>query len=284
MLTSIIISAYNEEKYIKKCLEETIRVFNDAKIDYEIIVAADGCTDDTVNIASEYLPLERILMSEERLGKGGGIMEASRLASGSHILIMDADLSVHPQCYFDLVRERADLAIGCRSLESYPRFRWLLSRVFNVLFRFMFKLRLSDTQCGFKLVKREVLDDVREGFKTMGFAYDVELLVRAHKKGYKIVEVPVFYSHNMDSKVETTKQSFEMGVDLMRIWYYMNEGVVKRFAKYSLIAFLFGYLANLSLIYLFERFFSLWWGYGMFISALMIHFLKFLFNEHWTWG
>lgn len=284
MLTSIIIPAYNEEKYIRECLEETIQVFNDAKIDYEIIVAADGCTDDTVKIASEYLPQERILMSEERLGKGGGIMEASRLASGSHILIMDVDLSVRPQWYFDLAEQKADLVIGTRDKESYPWLRWVLSRAFNALFRFMFKLRLHDTQCGFKVLKREVLDDVREEFKTMGFAYDIELLVRAHKKGYSIVEVPVSYSHNTDSKVKTLNQSFEMGLDLIRIWYYLNEGVVNRFAKYSLVAFFFGYLANLTLIYLFERFLNVWWGYGMFISALLIHFLKFLFNERWTWG
>jgi glycosyltransferase involved in cell wall biosynthesis len=225
MLTSIIIPAYNEEKYIRECLEETIRVFNDAKIDYEIIVAADGCTDDTVKIASEYLPQEKILISEERLGKGGGVMEASRLASGSHILIMDVDLSAHPKSYFDLVRENADVVIGTRSKESYPWYRWFLSRAFNLLFRFMFKLRLHDTQCGFKLVRREVFEDIRDCFKTGGFAYDVELLMRAHKKGYKIVEVPISYLHNTDSKVKTLRQSFEMGLDLARIWYYLNVGV-----------------------------------------------------------
>lgn len=284
MLTSIIIPAYNEEKYIRECLEETMRVFNDAKMDYEIIVAADGCTDNTVKIASEYLPQENILVSERRLGKGGGVLKASRRTRGSYVLIMDIDLSVHPREYFGLIRQKADLATGCRDLESYPRFRWVLSKAFNVLFRFMFKLRLHDTQCGFKLVTRELMEDIRGGFKTTGYAYDVELLMRAHRKGYKIVEVPVFYSPHGDSKTKKLKQSFEMGFDLIRIWYYLNEGVANRFVKYSFIAFLFGYVANLSLIYFFERFFNVWWGLGMFFSALIIHFLKFLLNEHWTWG
>ena len=100
MKLSIILPSYNEEKRLANALDELIIFLMQSGYEYEIIVSADGSTDDTEKIASEYAEkCENIFLVTfpERLGKGGGIINASRVATGDVLIIFDADLSVPPE-------------------------------------------------------------------------------------------------------------------------------------------------------------------------------------------
>jgi len=223
---SIIIPAYNEEARIVRCLEKLCEVKKD---DWEIIVSADGCSDRTIEIAKGY-PV-KIVCFPERLGKGGGVLHALEFASGENIVFMDADLCVSPKeipCLLDKLASY-DIVIGSRNLKgsrilvSPPSYRKVLGKGFNWLFRILFRIDLRDTQCGFKAVKKQVLQDLVGELHTDGFAFDVDLIAKAHRRGYRIAEIPIEWSYDNGSKVDVFRQIYFMGKDLMTIWLETNK-------------------------------------------------------------
>lgn len=179
---------------------------------YEIIVSADGCTDDTERIASEYAAThpDVVLVSfPERLGKGGGILNAARAASGDVLIVMDADMATPPtQIPHALKRmeeEEADIIYGSRNMAGSailvkpPLYRKILGKGFNFLFRLLFGINFHDTQCGFKVIRRDVFDLLSRNLNIEGFAFDIDLAVKAVRHGYKIIELPITWSHvNME--------------------------------------------------------------------------------------
>jgi len=221
MNVSIIIPAYNEEKRIFYCLDRLIPSLAE---DYEVIISADGCTDKTLEIAKLF-PV-KVAVFHERLGKGGGILNALRVATGETIVITDSDLSTPPSQIPKIVDalRSADIVLGSRNLNDSvikvkpPIHRILLGKAFNWLFRRLFKIKIFDTQCGFKAMNREIFQDLSKDLNIDGFAFDVDLIVKAHKKGYKILEMPIVWSYKKGSKVICLRQIFAMGRDMLTIW------------------------------------------------------------------
>ena len=221
MKVSLIIPVYNEEKRIYDCLNQLFRSLSG---DYEIIVSADGCTDGTVETIKHF-PV-KVATFRERLGKGGGILNALRLAEGEAIVITDVDLSASPSQIPKIVDAlgNADIVLGSRNLKDSaikvkpPIYRILLGKAFNWLFRRLFKIRIFDTQCGFKAVRREVFQDLSNDLSVDGFAFDVDLVVKAYKRGYKILEIPIDWSYKKGSKVNSLRQIYAMGRDLLMVW------------------------------------------------------------------
>jgi dolichol-phosphate mannosyltransferase len=218
---SIIIPVNNEEERIFDCLRQLTRSLPE---DYEIIVAADGCTDRTVATAKLF-PI-KVATFPERLGKGGGILHGVRHAAGAAIVIADVDLSVAASDIPRLVEELrdADVALGSRNLHGSvikrkpPLHRIVLGKAFNWIFRRLFPIRVSDTQCGFKAVKAEVFQELSNDLNVDGFAFDAALIVKAHRKGYRITEIPVVWAHKPGSRVNSLRQIYVMGRDLMLVW------------------------------------------------------------------
>ena len=240
MKISIILPAYNEEARLPSCLDELLSYLPTLDIQYEIIVSADGCTDDTEKIASEYASAHKnvLLVSfPERLGKGGGILNAARAASGDILIMMDVDLATPPiQIPATLRRmeeEQADIVYGSRNMPESnilvrpPFYRKILGKAFNFLFRLLFDIDLHDTQCGFKAIRRDVLNSFQRELNIEGFAYDMDLAVKAVRHGYKILELPITWSHVEGSKVNTLRQIFEMGRDLLIVWLEGKKREVK---------------------------------------------------------
>jgi len=204
-MISIIIPAYNEEKRI----ETTLLNYSNHFQDQEIIVVCDG-TDKTQNIVgklSEKYPNIKLLRFEKKLGKGGGIIEGFKEANGDKIGFVDADESVTPddvKRMFDYLPD-VDGVIASRRLKDsrilikQPTKRRIASRVFNIIVRLIFGLNLKDTQCGAKVFRKEAIKDVLSELKTKGFEFDVELLWRLKKKGYKVVEFPITWRHSEGS-------------------------------------------------------------------------------------
>ncbi len=221
MQASIVIPVNNEENRIHDCLSQLTRSIPE---DYEIIVTADGCTDRTVEIAKLF-PV-KIVTFCERLGKGGGILNAIRYAKGEAIVITDVDLSVSPNNIPNLVNalRGSDVVLGSRNLAGSvikikpPLHRVFLGRAFNWIFRRLFNIRVFDTQCGFKAVRREVFKDLSNDLNVDGFAFDAALVVKAHKKGFQIVEIPIVWSYKKGSRVNSLQQIYAMGRDLLMIW------------------------------------------------------------------
>lgn len=230
---SIVIPAHNEEGRILDCLEKVSRKFSWS----EIIVSEDGSSDRTVEIVKSFHKKNRnkngknvrLLTSEKKLGKGGGLIRGLLAARGKKIVFMDADCSVLPDEIPRLIDalDDADIAIGSRAMTGArilvqpPISRRITGRVFNTLVNLMFGLRCSDTQCGFKALTRNAVKKIIPGLVSRGFEVDVEILGRAKKMGLRVAEVPVDWSYRGDSKVNVMRESVLMLAGILRIWWVL---------------------------------------------------------------
>ena len=227
---SFIIPAYNEEKHIYENLLE-LSMFCDKYVpDYEVIVVDDGSIDGTYEkiqkLKSGRLRAIRLPLN---IGKGYALCQGVNMARGNLITFIDADFDLDPKMikrFVTLLDESgADLVIGSKrhphSKVDYPWMRRFLSRCYNVFIRFLFGLRISDTQSGFKLVRKEVLQKILPAVLVKKYAFDLELLAIANRLGYRIVEAPVEVRYHNNSNVDW-RSVWSIFVDTCAVFYRMS--------------------------------------------------------------
>lgn len=233
---SLVIPAYNEEARLPALLETLSVSAQQAASDggmelLESVVVDDGSSDRTPEILSEAAPrdekLRPVLSIEENRGKGGAVAEGVRAAQGDYVLIADADLSTPLEELHKLTAAQHDgseIVIGSRGIDKElidrgPLHRRLTGRAFNKTVRLMTGLDVRDTQCGFKLLETNTAKRLFAQQTCPGFAFDVELLLRAKRDGIPIVEVPVIYIHDSRSRVRVTSATPEMLRDVAALSY-----------------------------------------------------------------
>ena len=227
---SIIIPAFNEESRLPGTIEALKRYSGAHSFSFiEIVVVDDGSRDGTaalVERAAAAWPVLRLLKNPGNRGKGYSVRHGMLDAKGDWVLFSDADLSTPIEEVEKLLaaveRERADAAIGSRALDRslvtvhQSAMREFSGRFFNLVMRLVARLPFRDTQCGFKLFRREAAQQVFSRVRIDGFGFDVEALFIARKRGIKSLEVPVRWAN-----VEGTKVSLANGLnafaDLVRI-------------------------------------------------------------------
>ena len=235
---SIIIPAYNEENRLPNTLEQVFHFLEKQAYASEVIVVENGSTDKTFEFAQKLAQQHknlRVIHNEER-GKGGAVLRGVREALGEYVFICDADLSMPvaeiskflPPALTDF-----DIAIGSREAPgavryNEPYYRHLTGRVFNMLIRLMVLPDLQDTQCGFKCLRAGVARDIFPFQTLTGWAFDVELLYIAHLHGYRILEIPIDWYFNADSKVRVLRDSWRMFIDLLVIRRNARRGYYDR--------------------------------------------------------
>lgn len=229
MEISVIIPAYNEEKRIGRTIERVYEYFKGKNYDFEIIVVDDGSYDGTIKVVEKFSEGKReikIIKHEKNMGKGAAVRTGVLNSSGKLILFTDADLST-PIEEFEKLKEKVekgyDIAIGSRGVKGskivIPQvwYRRLVGKIFPFLVRFLIMKDFKDTQCGFKLFKKEAGKKIFSELKTSGFAFDVEVLLRGKKLGYKIAEVGVLWYNSPESKVSILKSPIRMLLELKKI-------------------------------------------------------------------
>lgn len=235
---SIIIPAYNEEKRLPSTLEQVFHFLGKQSFRSDVVVVENGSTDKTFDIAQKFADQHenlRVIHNEER-GKGGAVQRGVLEARGEYVFICDADLSMPvgeiskflPPALTDF-----DIAIGSREAPgavryNEPYYRHLTGRVFNMLIRFMVLPDLQDTQCGFKCLRARVARDIFPFQTLTGWAFDVELLYIARQHGYRILEIPIDWYFNADSKVRVLRDSWRMFIDLLVIRRNARRGLYDR--------------------------------------------------------
>jgi len=204
---SLIIPAYNEEERITP-LFDAIPSFEG-----ELIVVCDGF-DTTADVVDEIATFRqdlniRCLRFDHRLGKGGGVIAGLMAARSPLVGYFDADGStgIDEMERLFLLLSAADGAIGSRwvpgsTLKVRQSFlRQFESRAFNLLIRILFGLTYHDTQCGAKVFKKSAIDAVLPMILSRGFEFDVELLWRLNRAGFRVIEVPIAWQNKEDSRV-----------------------------------------------------------------------------------
>ena len=220
---SIVIPAYNEESVIANTLTAVQEFINSEKIPAEIIVVDDGSSDKTREIVAKYNV--RLVPHPQNMGKGQAVKTGYFAAKAPVVIVMDADNSLpisNLQKAEPLLRDN-HIIVASRYLDkkntNYPFFRKVMSRTFSFVVWLLFGLNLTDTQCGFKIYKKPFCDEIFKNAKIKGWAYDVEILYNAHKKGLKIAEFPVtFIPAERDSKIKNHfATSLSMLIELFKI-------------------------------------------------------------------
>jgi O-antigen/teichoic acid export membrane protein len=229
MNLSIVIPAHNEEARIGRMLDAYLPFFTLHYGDgVEFIVVVNGSTDGTAGVVGRYgerYPRLRCIVEPQAIGKGGALVLGFREARGELVGFVDADGSTPPAAFQQLVDRigDADVAVASRWCRGatvsppQPLTRRIASRVFNVLTRLLFGLRLTDTQCGAKVMRRVGLDAVLGTLGITRWAFDVDLLFQMQRAGRQIVEIPTEWHDVAGSKVDIVPASAEMAVALVRL-------------------------------------------------------------------
>jgi dolichyl-phosphate beta-glucosyltransferase len=231
MTLSVVIPAYNEEDRLPKTLDRIIEFFDNNRTNIEIVVVNDGSNDGTRRIIQKYSRAYKGILlvdNTSNRGKGYSAKRGVQKATGNLILFSDADLSTPIEEYIKLKRyidKGCDIAIGSRRIKGadikkqQPLHRRLLGRGFGFLTEIYAVKGIKDTQCGFKLFRRDIAKSIFDRQKIDGFGYDVEVLFLASKLfNAKIKEVPVTWIDSADaSKVNAAKETFRMFRDLIKV-------------------------------------------------------------------
>lgn len=226
MTLDIVIPAHNEEDRIGPTLSAYRARFAEPGVRF--IVAMDSCEDATAAIVDAHAAEDPRVESLEypKLGKGGVIREAFRRCDADLIAFVDADGATPPGELATLVRtaEHADGAIASRRcpgsiVPGRSTFsREAASAVFAWMVRALFGLPFLDTQCGAKVIRRDVVDRLLPFLTARDFLFDVELLYLAHRMGYRVVEVPTIWFDKPGSRVQLSSDAAKMARSLLRLW------------------------------------------------------------------
>jgi glycosyltransferase involved in cell wall biosynthesis len=209
---NVTIPVYNEEKTLARSIH-ALAAFLEAHCHYawEIVIANNGSTDRTLDIASALAAQLTSLRVLHLPGKGRGraVKEAWLQSHADILTYMDVDLSTDLAAFPTLVEALAhggfDLAVGSRLCKGSTIRRGLkrefISRSYNLLVKAMFHPRFSDAQCGFKGITRKAATELLPAVEDNDWFMDTELLVIADKLGYRILDFPVHWIDDPDSRV-----------------------------------------------------------------------------------
>ncbi|MBU7013711.1 MAG: glycosyltransferase family 2 protein [Theionarchaea archaeon] len=188
MNISLIIPAYNEAEHLPRILAAIPPLVG------EVIVVDDGSSDQTADIARTNSAI--VVQHHENQGKGMAMVSGITAASGDVVVFMDADMQHHPEDIERLVAfiedGSADLVIGVRTLGSrsdMPPQRRLTNFLGNLLVFLRIRKWISDTQSGFRAIKKDFLDKMV--FKSKRYEIEIEMLVWAHRLDMRIKEEPI---------------------------------------------------------------------------------------------
>ncbi len=224
---SLIIPAHNEAQRLPNTLDRVLAFLRTQPYEAEVLVVENGSSDATYEIAQAYAARHRNLrvLRETERGKGLAVRRGMLAARGAYRFMADADLSMPIE---ELPRflppQLTDFDIAIASREApgavrynEPAYRHLVGRIFNGMVRLLALPGLQDTQCGFKCFRGEVAEDVFRYQTLTGMSFDVEVLFIARRRGYRIVEVPIPWYFDPDSRVRLVQDSLRMAWDLLTI-------------------------------------------------------------------
>ncbi len=281
MEISLIIPAYNEEENIKETLENYRNYFKEVfKEDYEIIVVANNCNDNTVSIVKRFAEKESSIILIDipgYIGKGAAVMKGFSVAKGEYIGFVDADKSTSPENFFKLYKNKGDFEgiIASRKIKGaviIPKrnlTKSVSSFLFNKLVNLLFNLKFKDTQCGAKLFKKKTAHFLSENCTEMGWDFDVDLLYLCKKNNLKVLEIPI---HWVD--VETSKLTVKDGVlsALKIIKYRIKTEKVWKFIKFCFVG------GTSSIIHLIAFNILLGLGLNFVVSVILSIFVSIIYN------
>lgn len=230
---SIVIPAYEESKKIARDITEAAGFLEAHHFTGEIIVVDDGSEDNTAEAAkntavSPDIRLD-VIRYEKHRGKGYAVRTGIKQSTGEYVMFADSGSCVP---YEDTLRglellksDTCDIAHGSRKIrgchieKTQSLYRRGCSAIFHwfVIHDMKIPAEFTDTQCGFKMYKGDVARHLYSQAITDGFSFDIEIIMRAQKEGYRIKEFPIDWTCDRDSRLSPTRSSWRVLAELLRI-------------------------------------------------------------------
>ena len=222
-MMSILIPCYNEEKVIYNTYNEITKEIKNFTKDYEIIFANDGSTDNTLRELKKIRDKNvKIISYSENKGLGHASKQLYKRASGSLLIQMDADLAMKPKDFLPIFLKEINsydcmVASRYKGIKAeYPLIKIILSRAYYLSNKILFGLDIKDTQSGFFIIKKEVIDSLN--LKSNGFEIHLEMFVKLKKNNFKIKEIPVKFIHRT-RKSNSLKLAIKMFFNTLKIYH-----------------------------------------------------------------
>ena len=239
---SIILPAYNEQDRLPPYLTSITRYLSQRGDPYEIVVVDDGSRDETAERVRQFAvdaPVIRLIQLEHNSGKGAAVRAGMLAAQGTLRLMTDADGATPIQEIERLehaLSQDNDLAIGSRFLGSRDnryrvQARWhrtVLGNAFNRMAQRLGLEGITDTQCGFKLFRKRVAEDLFSVARIDGYGFDLELLYVALRRNYRIAEIPINWTDQPGSKVHVIRDGLRMCRELLAVHRHAAQGSYQR--------------------------------------------------------
>jgi glycosyltransferase involved in cell wall biosynthesis len=233
----VVIPVLNEAHVLAKSVS-TVRAFLREHLPYEsrVLIVDNGSTDGTDRVGQDlerrYQDVEYLQLAQR--GRGRALRHAWSHSRADVVCYTDVDLSTElaalPILVDAILNQGYDLGTGSRLMKASRTTRSfkreVISRAYNVLIKAVLWTSFSDAQCGFKVVSRQVVDDIVPQIKDESWFFDTELLVLAEKRGYRIKDLPVQWIEDDDSRVKIVSTAWEDIKGVMRLrWRLLLEAV-----------------------------------------------------------
>jgi glycosyltransferase involved in cell wall biosynthesis len=233
----IVVPVYNEQSALERSIRR-LHGFLSANMPFawRIVIADNASTDATLRIAQaladELSDIEVLHLPAK--GRGRALRAAWSASDAEVLCYMDVDLSTDLRALLPLVSGlisgHSDVAIGtrlaCGARVLRGRQRELISRTYNRLLRVVLGARFSDAQCGFKAIRADAARSLVPAVKDDGWFFDTELLILAQRRGLRILEVPVDWVDDPDSRVDIVRTAI---ADLQGVARLRLAGPISRF-------------------------------------------------------
>jgi glycosyltransferase involved in cell wall biosynthesis len=221
-----VVSVYNEQVVLRQSVQMLVKALQQYSSNFMVIIASNGSTDSTITIARELeaeLPgVVRLLVCKQK-GRGWALREAIGGVSADRYLFLDVDLPLELGDLGAVLAklDESDLVV-CRRTGYRPPMRWVMTWCLRQVNRWVFGMRVSDSQCSVKALTpaaaRLLVSDCRQN----GWYLDTELVVLAHRRGLKIAEVPIHWIEQRfgerHSKVKAGADTVAFLKALREIW------------------------------------------------------------------
>lgn len=193
---SLVMPAHNEAENIEPLVAEAVPALSAVTDDFEIVVVDDGSKDATAEVTRRLMQTEphlRLVQHPVNQGFGAAVLTGFTSATKDWIFYTDADLQfvLAEIARFVLYTDRADLIAGYRAPRRDSFVRVFYGKGWSLLCTLVFGYTVRDVDCGFKLLRREVIGDIAPQVQSRGATFSIEWLVRAKRAGYRFVELPV---------------------------------------------------------------------------------------------
>ena len=228
----VVLPVYNEEKAVRNGVETLLSFLNDHnQFEWKVVIADNNSNDRTAEIGRELESDNPIVnyLHIPRKGRGIALRTAWEQADTDYVSYMDIDLSTGLDALIkaiDALVEGADIAVGTRLSKESNTTRSLkrefISRSYNIVIKMTLGTHFNDAHCGFKTGRREVVQKLLPYIDDNEWFLDTELLFYAEKLGHKIVEIPVTWIEDTDTKAKIFKDAYDDLSGLYRLRFHNN--------------------------------------------------------------